>query len=541
MPFVDRDDPVEYARARTLVIGSILGFLVPLSFLFERLMFEPGPIGPRHATVALAAAAAFFAPFLYRQTGSRLWTIVALLSVVTVAIVSDAWVYGGLRASTFIAMQVVPLMGVLLGGVRIGVGVTIIQIAVVIAFYAMEMAGVPFPEPPLRERELLMDAAATIGVMSFVLLLGVVFDRERRSSEARLGASEQRYALAFASANDGLFEWDPDPTKGLVSRPLLDFLGKERPTSLSGTQTLRDAVHPDDVGTLDAAIQDTLATGEEHRFDLRLNHHSGAYRTVECRMAPLRSTEGSNRLLGTIRDVEEERHLLQMQSDFVSTVSHELRTPLTSIFGALKLLDAGRLGVLPEGAAGLVKLATNNSARLAELVDDLLDIQKLDAGQVQLKAVSVDLGRVVRESIEAVQAFADEREVRLQTEMPTEAIDLRGDRNRLIQVLVNLLSNAVKFSPRDAVVTIRVESDWDKARVSVVDHGRGIHPRFQPQVFDRFAQAGNTEETGVKGTGLGLAICKAIIELHDGEIGFDSALGKGTTFWFELYTVDKTP
>ena len=258
-------------------------------------------------------------------------------------------------------------------------------------------------------------------------------------------------------------------------------------------------------------------------------------------MAPLRSTEGSNRLLGTIRDVEEERHLLQMQSDFVSTVSHELRTPLTSIFGALKLLDAGRLGVLPEGAAGLVKLATNNSARLAELVDDLLDIQKLDAGQVQLKAVSVDLGRVVRESIEAVQAFADEREVRLQTEMPTEAIDLRGDRNRLIQVLVNLLSNAVKFSPRDAVVTIRVESDWDKARVSVVDHGRGIHPRFQPQVFDRFAQAGNTEETGVKGTGLGLAICKAIIELHDGEIGFDSALGKGTTFWFELYTVDKTP
>jgi len=222
---------------------------------------------------------------------------------------------------------------------------------------------------------------------------------------------------------------------------------------------------------------------------------------------------------------------------FISTVSHELRTPLTSIAGSLSLLKVGIAGELSDKASELITIAHNNSERLIRLINDLLDVEKIEAGRVDLKKKEINLVSLVEAAVEANKSYADKFNVTFQITKNSQNIKVNADSDRVTQVLDNFLSNAAKFSYDNGTVRISCEHKDNKVRLSVKDNGRGISDEFKDRVFGRFAQADSSDRRAKGGTGLGLSICKAIIDAHKGAIGFYNNKKGGSTFWFELDVV----
>lgn len=241
-----------------------------------------------------------------------------------------------------------------------------------------------------------------------------------------------------------------------------------------------------------------------------------------------------HRFLGIIRDISERKYMEQMKAEFVSTVSHELRTPLTSIKGSLGMVNSGALGELPEKASRMVTLAHNNTERLILLVNDLLDVEKIQAGKIDLKIDRVNLTQLVKESIEANQAYANNLKVEVVLLGSPEDCFVEADSSRLMQVMANLISNAAKYSPQGAQVEIRIEKEDEYVKVSVVDYGQGIPKEYHGKMFQKFSQVDSSDSRKKGGTGLGLNITKAIVEHHGGQISFESELNQGSTFFFVL-------
>ena len=237
-----------------------------------------------------------------------------------------------------------------------------------------------------------------------------------------------------------------------------------------------------------------------------------------------------------LHDVSERKEVERMKNEFVSTVSHELRTPLTAISASLSLLADGMAGELPPDALGLVGIANASSGRLVRLIGDVLDIQKMEAGQMDYRREVQPLAPIAEAAVDAMESFAAQAGVRLGFEAAEGAGQLRADvdRDRLTQVLTNLLSNAIKFSEAGGEVVTRLDSDGGALRIAVSDHGAGIPEQFRGRVFQRFAQADSADSRRNGGTGLGLSICKTIVEEHDGRIWFESSEGAGSTFFVEL-------
>jgi signal transduction histidine kinase len=234
------------------------------------------------------------------------------------------------------------------------------------------------------------------------------------------------------------------------------------------------------------------------------------------------------------RDVTAQREAERVKREFTSTLSHELRTPLTSIIGSLQLINTGIVGDVPKEVADLTVVAERNGQRLLDLINDILDIEKMESGKLTLNPEPLRLDELVRESMVLNQAFADRFKVRFEVDGELSRREVTADRKRLLQVMTNLLSNAAKFSPEgDAVKVAMIEDGWS-VRIAVHDRGPGIPEAFRNRIFGRFAQADSTATRHKGGTGLGLAICKRLIELMDGRIGFDNRPGGGSTFWFEL-------
>ena len=257
--------------------------------------------------------------------------------------------------------------------------------------------------------------------------------------------------------------------------------------------------------------------GELFRFELSLF----AFQTPEGR-----------HFAGHLRDISERKKLEKMKQEFVATVSHELRTPLTSIRGSLSLLAGGALGDLPDEAREVVLIAERNTIRLISLINDILDLERVEAGRVQLKVEEIPLAAVVERSLESVRGFAEQHGIAIVA--PATEARVAGDLDRLVQVLVNLLSNAVKFSPPAGTVTVEVAERDDHAEVSVRDNGRGVPAHRREAIFERFEQVQSSDARQKGGTGLGLAICKAIVEQHGGTIGVRSEPGRGSRFWFRI-------
>ena len=242
---------------------------------------------------------------------------------------------------------------------------------------------------------------------------------------------------------------------------------------------------------------------------------------------------GEDCLLVVGQDITERKTLDRMKSEFVSTVSHELRTPLTAIKGSLGMVESGVLKD-PEKVTQMIRLAAKNTERLINLVNDLLDIEKLQFGQMELLMEKASLNEIVTDSIETNRPYADEHKVNFElTETVPDAF-VMGDSDRLAQVLANLLSNAAKFSPEGGTVGISLTRSEGNFLVSVSDSGPGVPDEFREKIFDRFSQADASDTRQKSGTGLGLNITKAIVEKHGGAIGFDTEVGVGSTFFFTL-------
>lgn len=220
-------------------------------------------------------------------------------------------------------------------------------------------------------------------------------------------------------------------------------------------------------------------------------------------------------------------------SEFYSMVSHELRTPLTSIKGSLGLLEGGKGGELSDRGKRLVTMGRQECDRLVRLINDILDIRKIEAGKLEIVRKPVVPRTIVAEVMEALSSYAAEHKVRLEAaELVSEPI--MADRDRIAQVLTNLISNAVKFSPEGGVVVVSTVLLPDRVRIEVSDKGSGISEQDQRKLFKKFQQVNSTDSRPKGGTGLGLAICKALVEQHEGEIGLESTPGAGSTFWFEI-------
>jgi len=247
-------------------------------------------------------------------------------------------------------------------------------------------------------------------------------------------------------------------------------------------------------------------------------------------------TIGNRRVFsGVVRDITERKQMDKMKNEFVSTVSHELRTPLTAIRGALGLITSGVLGILPEKTQELLLVANNNTNRLLYLINDILDIQKIESGHMDFNFQEFELMPFLEQVILDNKTYGNQYGVEFVLQNKIDGIKINADYARMMQVFANLLSNAAKFSPAGQNVEISVDVKSDNiVQISVTDHGSGIPQEFHDKLFEKFTQSDSSTTRAKGGTGLGLSIIKMIVDKHGGIVNFVTAAGEGTTFRIEL-------
>jgi len=273
--------------------------------------------------------------------------------------------------------------------------------------------------------------------------------------------------------------------------------------------------------------------GEAADGDLELT--GAERRTLRWMVTPTRDLLGEVvGLTVTLRDVTREREIDRMKTEFVSTVSHELRTPLASIKGSLHLLLSDEHLVLDETQRHLVDISLKNTDRLIRLINNILDISKMEAGHIHLDLEAHRPIDFVELAVDGIRGFAESRRITIEAEVEPDLPTVQVDFDRMVQVVTNLLSNAIKFSPEGERVTVGARRDGAELAIWVRDHGRGIAPEDVGRLFRKFQQLDGSNVRAVGGTGLGLAICRGIVDEHGGRIGVDSALGAGATFTVRL-------
>lgn len=360
--------------------------------------------------------------------------------------------------------------------------------------------------------------------------------RELEQALARVSANEQRMQTIIESAQDAFIAVDPQGRILEWNSAAERMFGWRRGEVLG--QSYLDLLVPARFRERqEAAMLGFHQSGgsglPEHRLQRQVLRRDGEELTVEVTVALAGGREDSF-FSAFLHDVSARRKVEQMKSEFISTVSHELRTPMTSIQASLAMLADGSADGLPPDTRHLLEIAQKSSERLVRLVNDVLDMEKIEAGKMDYRLRRQPVLPLLEQALDAVRGMASQRPVGLQLEADVDGVALCLDHDRIIQVLVNLLSNAVKFSPQYSSVTLRAEKSLDWLSIAVADQGEGIPPEFQASVFEKFAQADGSDRRRKGGTGLGLSICKSIVEAHGGSIGFETQAGKGTVFRVEL-------
>lgn len=259
------------------------------------------------------------------------------------------------------------------------------------------------------------------------------------------------------------------------------------------------------------------------------------YFVVECAQIFLQIyRKGLDQMDALREERDRAQSAYEVKSQFVSIVSHELRTPLTSIRGALDLLNSGALCQTEGQARRVIEIARNNSIRLRSLIDDLLDLQKLESAGLSQAARPLDLNDAVQEAVQSVSAIAEKADITLVMDLSKQPLRVTGDAGRLTQVFVNLLSNAIKFSNGPDIVKVRTWYEDSRILAAVEDRGVGIPPGMEEVVFGRFGQVDSSDRRSHEGTGLGLSIVRQILRSHRGTISYDSEENEGTTFTLSL-------
>ncbi len=287
-----------------------------------------------------------------------------------------------------------------------------------------------------------------------------------------------------------------------------------------------------------AQIRKAIAERNELKITLLNYRQDGQPFWNELKIAPVFSDEGNLLyFIGIQADITDRRAVERMKDEFISVVSHELRTPLTSIRGALGLLASGLLNTQPERGQRMLEIAVTNTDRLVRLVNDILDIERIESGKVTMTKETCDAANLMLQAADAMRAMAEKAGVTFSVS-PVLAW-LRVDPDKIIQTLTNLLSNAIKFSTEGSTVWLTAEHRGEQMLFQVKDQGRGIPADKLETIFGRFQQIDASDSRKKGGTGLGLAICRSIVQQHGGRIWAESTLGEGSTFCFTLPVLHK--
>ncbi|MFZ6647038.1 sensor histidine kinase [Undibacterium sp. TJN25] len=310
-----------------------------------------------------------------------------------------------------------------------------------------------------------------------------------------------------------------------------------------GKRLLETIIPPDQLDAVVVHIthlEDDNARGMvvHRRVEIDARRKDGTLIPMEISIASLYDTDGYAGHV-FLRDISERRKVDALKDEFISTVSHELRTPLTSIHGSLGLILGGVAGQVPVQAGQLLAVAHRNSERLIRLINDILDIEKIESGNMSFVFKTSSLPVLIQQALELSTFYGQQYGVELRLIAPVPDVCVNVDQDRLIQVMINLLSNAAKFSNTGSSVEISAQAKEGRVRVTVTDHGCGIPPESHDKIFQKFSQVDGSDRRKKGGTGLGLSICKSILEQMQGTIGFESVVEQGSSFYFELPVMEE--
>ncbi|WP_292730721.1 PAS domain S-box protein [Nostoc sp. JL31] len=293
-----------------------------------------------------------------------------------------------------------------------------------------------------------------------------------------------------------------------------------------------DAIHPEDRQRVEIELIEQIRTGQyDHKY--RIIRPDGSIRWIRDRAFPIKNELGELvRIAGIAEDITELEQINLIKSEFIGIVSHELRTPLTAIRAALGLLQTGIYDRKPDKFKRMIEIAAIDSDRLVRLVNDILDLERLESDRAVLEKTTCNAADLIQQAVAVVQAIANQQNITFNIH-PTNA-QVWAAPDAIVQTLTNLLGNAIKFSPADSTITLSVQQQTDRVLFQIVDRGRGIPADKLEAIFGRFQQVDASDSRTKGGTGLGLAICRSIIDRHGGQIWAESTLSVGSTFFFTL-------
>jgi PAS domain S-box-containing protein len=352
-------------------------------------------------------------------------------------------------------------------------------------------------------------------------------DRAFHSMSGLLQQATEKERAILQNAQDVIFSLD-DRFSFLSASPASTTVFGYTPDELLGSK-LVNLVLPEDMGSLLTALKSITDGGTEPQLEMRLKRKDGRMIDIVC---SVHWSQKDRTIFCVAHDMTERKQAERLRQEVVQMVSHDLKTPLSAVRTFLELLDAGAFGTLNDRGQHLLKLADSSTMRMLTLIKDLLDIEKMEAGMLELERCSTMVNDLFEQSAHNISAMAAERSVKIESK-PCD-LSVQVEPARIVQVLVNLLSNAVKFSPNDSVITLSARDTGEWVEVSVADCGRGVPPEKLATIFDRFSQVRISDASEKGGSGLGLAICKALVELHGGTITVKSQEGHGSEFVFTL-------
>ncbi|MBL4929498.1 CHASE domain-containing protein [Fuscibacter oryzae] len=366
---------------------------------------------------------------------------------------------------------------------------------------------------------------------------------EQRSTADQLRSTQRRLDLALTGAKIGVFDINLRTGTSIVSHTWRELMGYDGDEDIDPQKAWLQRIHPDD---LQRVTEADLACIEGHSprsvSEYRVRMKDGAWHWMRSDAAgEERDADGrASRLIGLQTDITDQRQVDELKRQFVSTVSHELRTPLTSINGSISLLLNAMSDGLTDSAKRMLSIAQKNCDRLILLVNDILDLERLESGPPKPMLVPADISVHVKKAMLVNQPFAAQFGVTYDLVRDAPGLLVQLDDRCFQQIMSNLMSNAAKFSPKGGKVRIAIERLDDRIRVSVTDNGRGIPADFSDRIFKPFSQVDGTANRQTEGTGLGLHIAKRLVEQMDGSIGFVSEPQVSTTFWVTLAAWEET-
>ncbi|MDJ0593220.1 MAG: PAS domain S-box protein [Pleurocapsa sp. MO_226.B13] len=360
---------------------------------------------------------------------------------------------------------------------------------------------------------------------------GTIMDISQRiEAEQSLQRSEEQLRLITDSLPILIAYIDDRQRYRYNNRTYETWFGKSRSSFLG--RPMKELLGENNYRKLKPYVETALA-GKAVTFENQPTTENGNTYWIAATYIPDFDLKGRVRgFFSMVDDISDRKAIEQMKSEFISIASHEMRTPLTSIHGVIKLLNAGRLGEISATGQQMLEMALRNSDRLVRLVNDILDIEKMESGRDRLEKQTCDSAELIQQAIDTLRSMAEEHQITLETNSPS--IKLNADRDRIVQTLTNLISNAIKFSAAGSKVWLTSTLQETEVLFSVKDRGRGIPKDKLETIFERFQQVDASDSRQKGGTGLGLAICRHIVEQHKGKIWVASVYGEGSTFYFSI-------